>query len=58
MKGTHFVLIVTQAHVAENGAPHDKFVSYTICHIKNSMVLTAGSMFQGCHILVRGINAN
>ena len=53
MKGTHLLFIVTQAHVAENGAPPDKFGVY---YIKNCVVLTAGSMFQGYHTLVPGIN--
>ena len=32
-------------------------VSCTVCYIENSMVLTAGSMFQGYQALVPGINS-
>ena len=55
MKGIHLFLVVyTRVHVTESGARPDKFgAPYRVLHIK----FHAGSMFQGYHILLPGINS-
>ena len=54
MKGIYLLLMETQAHVAENGAPPDKFgVLYCLLYT-DSMVLTARSMFHCYYTLVPG----
>ena len=57
---THHFLI--EKHVVnilkKMGLHLTNLVSCTFCYIQNSMVLTAGSMFQGYQTLVPGINLN
>ena len=55
MKGTHLPSDCKHKRMLEFHLTN--LASCTVCYIDHSMVLTAGSMFQGYHTLVLSINS-